>query len=62
MAEVPCSIEERPGPVRKIPAPKIEDNSSLHKVVEDVVSFLEDKQTRRIGIWGTVGTGKTTIM
>lgn len=46
---------------RKIPAPKIED-SSLCNVVEDVVSFLQDKQIRRIGIWGTVGTGKTTIM
>ena len=46
---------------RKIRAPKIED-SSLCNVVEDVVSFLQDKQIRRIGIWGTVGTGKTTIM
>ncbi|KAL6330255.1 hypothetical protein AAG906_040177 [Vitis piasezkii] len=54
--------EELPEPVRKIHAPKIEDNSSLHKVVEDVVSFLEDEQIRRIGIWGTVGTGKTTVM
>ncbi|XP_034701677.1 uncharacterized protein LOC117926621 [Vitis riparia] len=55
-------IEELPEPVRKIRAAKIEDNSSLHKVVEDVVSFLEDEQIRRIGIWGTVGTGKTTVM
>ena len=55
-------IEELPEPVRKIHAAKIEDNSSLHKVVKDVVSFLEDEQIRRIGIWGTVGTGKTTVM
>ena len=43
-----CSMEEMP--------------ESLHNVVKDVVSFLEDKQTRRVGIWGTMGTGKTTIM
>ena len=55
-------VAELPEPVRKIHAPKIEDNSSLHKVVEDVVSFLDDKQIRIIGIWGRVGTGKTTIM
>ena len=55
-------VAELPKPVRKIHAPKIEDNSSLHKVVEDVVSFLDDKQIRIIGIWGRVGTGKTTIM
>ena len=24
--------------------------------------FLDDKQIRIIGIWGTVGTGKTTIV
>ena len=54
--------KELPEPVRKIHAPKIEDNSSLHKVVEDVVSFLENEQIRRIGIWGTLGTGKTTVM
>ena len=34
----------------------------MSKIVEDVVSFLEDEQIRRIGIWGTVGTGKTTVM
>ena len=55
-------VAELPEPVRKIHAPKIEDNSSLHKVVEDVVSFLDDKQIRIIGIWGRVGTGKTTII
>ena len=49
-------------PVRKIHVSKLEHNSSLHQVVEDVVSFLDDKQIRIIGIWGTVGTGKTTIM
>ena len=54
--------KELPEPVRKIHAPKIEDNSSLHKVVEDVVSFLENEQIRRIRIWGTLGTGKTTVM
>ncbi|KAJ9687688.1 hypothetical protein PVL29_016249 [Vitis rotundifolia] len=45
-------MEELPEPVREMHAPKIKDNSSLHKVVEDV----------KIGIWGTLGTGKTTVM
>ena len=45
-----------------ISTPKIEDNLLLHKVVEDVVSVLDDKKIRIIGIWGFVGIGKTTIM
>ncbi|KAJ9687646.1 hypothetical protein PVL29_016219 [Vitis rotundifolia] len=49
-------------PVRKIHAPKLEHNSSLHQVLEDVVSFLDNKQIRKIGIWETMGTGKITIM
>lgn len=40
----------------------VELPESMHNVVEDVVSFLEDKQTRRVGIWGMMGIGKTTIM
>lgn len=53
---------ELPEPVRKRHAAKIEENSSLHAAVQDLLSFLEDEQIRRIGVWGTVGTGKTTIM
>ena len=45
-----------------IPPAKIEYKSPLHKYVEDAVSFLEDPEIRRIGIWGIVGTGKTTII
>ena len=53
---------ELPEPVRKRHAAKIEENSSLHMAVQDLLSFLEDEQIRRVGVWGTVGTGKTTIM
>ena len=55
-------VGKLPEPIRKIHAPKIEDNSLLDKVVEDVVSFLKDKQIKIIGIWGIVGTRKTIIM
>ena len=51
-----------PMPVVGIRPAKIKYNSPLHKYVEEAVSFLEDPDIRRIGIWGIVGTGKTTIM
>lgn len=41
---------------------KIEYKSPLHKHVEGAVHFLEDPEIKRIGIWGMVGTGKTTII
>ena len=53
---------ELPEPVRKRHAPRIEENSALHMAVQEILSFLEDEQIQRIGVWGTVGTGKTTIM
>ena len=53
---------ELPNSVEVIPPSKIEYKSSLHKYVEEALSFLEDPEIRRIGIWGIVGTGKTTIM
>ncbi|KAJ9687655.1 hypothetical protein PVL29_016226 [Vitis rotundifolia] len=53
---------ELPKRVEVIPSSKIEYKSSLHKYVEEALSFLEDPEIRRIGIWGIVGTGKTTIM
>ena len=55
-------VAELTEPIRKIYASKIEHDSSLHKVIEDVVSFQEHKKIRIIGIWGTMGTRKTTIM
>ncbi|KAL6328736.1 hypothetical protein AAG906_003753 [Vitis piasezkii] len=53
---------ELPNSVEVIPPSKIEHKSSLHKYVEEALSFLEDPEIRRIGIWGNVGAGKTTIM
>ena len=51
-----------PRPAVGIRPAKIKYDSPLHKYVEEAVSFLEDPDIRRIGISGTVGTGKTTIM
>ena len=54
--------DELPNSVWTKNAPEIDEKSSLGKIVGDVLNHLEDKKVTRIGIWGTVGTGKTTIM
>nr|CAN60524.1 hypothetical protein VITISV_010159 [Vitis vinifera] len=56
------AVMELPEPVKRIHTLKLEENSSLHKVLQLVLGFLEDKKIRRIGIWGMVGTGKTTVL
>ncbi|XP_034702560.1 disease resistance protein At4g27190-like [Vitis riparia] len=53
---------ELPKRVVGIRPAKIEYKSPLHKHVEAAVHFLEDPEIKRIGIWGMVGTGKTTII
>ena len=53
---------ELPNRVVGIRPAKIEYKSPLHKHVEAAVGFLEDPEIKRIGIWGMVGTGKTTII
>ncbi|XP_034701984.1 disease resistance protein At4g27190-like [Vitis riparia] len=54
--------DELPNSVWTKNAAEIDEKSSLGKIVGDVLNHLEDKKVTRIGIWGTVGTGKTTIM
>ncbi|WKA00502.1 hypothetical protein VitviT2T_018848 [Vitis vinifera] len=56
------AVMELPEPVQRIPTLKLEENSSLHKVLQHVLRFLENKEVRRIGIWGEMGTGKTTVL
>lgn len=53
---------ELPVAIITIPAPSIEHNSSQHKAVEDLVNYLKEEEVARVGIWGTVGIGKTVIM
>ena len=55
-------VEKLPECVRIMHAPKIEDKPSLHCVVEDILSLLRDGNVKKIGLWGMVGIGKTTIM
>ncbi|KAK4605420.1 hypothetical protein RGQ29_013472 [Quercus rubra] len=54
-------VEKLPECVRIMHAPKIEDKPSLHCVVEDILSLLRDGNVKKIGLWGMVGIGKTTI-
>ena len=54
--------DELPNSVWTKNGPEIEENSSPGEVVRDVLNHLKDEKVRRIGIWGVVGTGKTTIM
>ncbi|XP_034701836.1 disease resistance protein RPS2-like [Vitis riparia] len=56
------AVMELPEPVKRIRTLKLEENSSFHKALQHVLGFLEDKKIRRIGIWGMVGTGKTTVL
>ena len=55
-------VEKLPECVRIMHAPKIEDKPSLHCVVEDILSLLRGGNVTKIGLWGMVGIGKTTIM
>jgi disease resistance protein RPS2 len=43
-------------------APKIEDKSSLHLAVKEILGHLRTLDVRRVGLWGIVGVGKTAIM
>ena len=58
-AEADLDLPER---VTRMGTLKLEENSSLHEVLQHVLQFLEDKNIRRIGICGMVGTGKTTVL
>ena len=55
-------VKKLPEPVITMHAPKIEDKSSLHVAVKDVLGYLQIPDVRRVGLWGMVGVGKTTIM
>ncbi|XP_056162720.1 probable disease resistance protein At4g27220 isoform X2 [Syzygium oleosum] len=54
--------ERSPEPVRVIDAPSTEDKPSLHWAVEEILGNLRERNIKRIGLWGMVGTGKTTVM
>uniref|UniRef100_A0A2N9G418 NB-ARC domain-containing protein n=1 Tax=Fagus sylvatica TaxID=28930 RepID=A0A2N9G418_FAGSY len=55
-------VEKLPERVRTLDAAKIEDKPSLYKVVEEILGLLKDRDVKRIGLWGSAGIGKTTIM
>ncbi|KAK3419566.1 hypothetical protein EUGRSUZ_G00160 [Eucalyptus grandis] len=56
-------VIERPREhVRVLDAPRTEDKPSLHWAVEEILGFLRERNVQKIGVWGMVGTGKTTVM
>ncbi|KAJ9159064.1 hypothetical protein P3X46_024595 [Hevea brasiliensis] len=60
-SKIQVSVERIP-PIIRVPAPKIEDKSSLYTVFTKMTEYFEDENVERIGLWGTVGVGKTAIM
>ncbi|KAF2320214.1 hypothetical protein GH714_026023 [Hevea brasiliensis] len=60
-SKIQVSVERIP-PIIRVPAPKIEDKSSLYTVFTKMTDYFEDENVERIGLWGTVGVGKTAIM
>ncbi|KAL3729386.1 hypothetical protein ACJRO7_026494 [Eucalyptus globulus] len=60
--ETEAVVERPPEPVRTMHAPKTENKPSMHCAVEEILGYLRDREVKRIGLWGTVGVGKTTIM
>jgi disease resistance protein RPS2 len=55
-------VEKLPERVINIHGPKIGDKPFLHSTTEEILSHLQDKNVKRIGIWGMAGIGKTTLM
>ncbi|XP_039020213.1 disease resistance protein UNI-like [Hibiscus syriacus] len=49
-------------PVLKVNAPEIKAFPSLQGPLEQVLEMLRNDKLKGIGIWGTLGVGKTTIM
>lgn len=55
-------VERSAKPIIKPKTPKIKDMPSLYVIFEDILQCLKDSCVTRIGLWGLVGVGKTTIM
>jgi disease resistance protein RPS2 len=55
-------VEKPPERVITMHAPKIEDKSSLHLAVKEILGHLRTPDIKRVGLWGIVGVGKTAIM
>ncbi|KAK6915883.1 NB-ARC [Dillenia turbinata] len=55
-------VERIPECVRIIHAPNLKGTPTLQTIVGDILDFLRDEGINRIGLWGMVGTGKSTIM
>ncbi|KAK3421237.1 hypothetical protein EUGRSUZ_H05030 [Eucalyptus grandis] len=54
--------DRSPEHVRVIDTCGIEDKPSLNWAVEEILGNLRERKIKRIGLWGMVGTGKTTVM
>jgi disease resistance protein RPS2 len=56
------AVEKLPERVITMHAPKIEEKSSLHLAVKEILGHLRTPDVRRVGLWGIVGVGKTAIL
>ncbi|KAL5802617.1 hypothetical protein ACOSQ4_030922 [Xanthoceras sorbifolium] len=48
--------------VEHIPGPSIQDQSTASKTLAKVMDLLKNDGVKRIGVWGTGGVGKTTVV
>ncbi|KAK3419427.1 hypothetical protein EUGRSUZ_H05045 [Eucalyptus grandis] len=55
-------VKRSPEPVRVIDAPRTKGKPSLHWAVEEILGNIREREFKMIGLWGSVGTGKTTVM
>ncbi|KAH7834738.1 hypothetical protein Vadar_019124 [Vaccinium darrowii] len=55
-------VDRAPGTIVKMKAPDIRKYKTLQEPVEEILKWLKICKVKRIGIYGIVGIGKTTIM
>ncbi|KAK6945528.1 NB-ARC [Dillenia turbinata] len=56
------AVQGSPDPLWVVYAAKLENTPSLQEIVQEILGYLRDESIRKIGLWGMVGTGKTTIL
>ncbi|XP_058093983.1 disease resistance protein At4g27190-like [Magnolia sinica] len=55
-------VDALPEVIEAIPAPTIEADTAAFRTLQKILKCIKEASTRKIGIWGMGGVGKTTIM